>query len=423
MEVRVGTSFHSSIVELHCISILSLYFTGMNTDHENIARQLQAPERSFFLFGARGTGKSTWLKQVLPDALRLDLLDSELRLELTAHPGRLEALIGKRNPGAWIVLDEVQKIPPLLDEVHRLLEDEKWRFGLCGSSARKLKRGGGDLLAGRALTLQMEPFSSRELGSRFDLESALDWGTMPIVATENELAADLLAAYIDTYLREEIREEGAIRKLAPFLRFLEVAGMLNGQVLNVENIAREAEVPRSTVDTYFTLLLETLLGFMLPAYRPGLKVREVARPKFYWLDPGVARAAAGLLRDPLAADWRGTALETLVYHELRVWNACGNRHRPINYYQTAAGAEIDFVIETRKRQPGQPAHVVCIEVKHADKWQRKWERPMRELAAAERLAVDRMIGVYRGNRTYHFDGLDVLPVTTFLDQLHAGGVF
>lgn len=390
---------------------------------ESLERQLRLPDHSFFLFGARGTGKSTWLKQVLPEALRLDLLDTELQLELTAHPNRLEALIGKRAPGAWVILDEVQKIPPLLDEVHRLLEDRKWRFGLCGSSARKLKRGGADLLAGRALTLQMEPFSSHELGSRFELESALEWGTMPIVAARGQLCPDLLAAYVATYLREEIREEGAIRKLAPFLRFLEVAGMLNGQVLNVENIAREAGAPRTTIDTYFSLLIETLLGFMLPAYRPGLKVREAARPKFYWVDPGVARAAAGLLRDPLASDWRGTALETLVYHELRVWNSFGSRHRPIAYYQTAAGAEIDFVIETRKRQPGQPAHVVCVEVKHAERWQRKWERPMRDLAADGRLSVDRMIGVYCGTRAYHFDGLDVLPADTFFAQLHAGEVF
>lgn len=391
--------------------------------NRNLERQLCLPEHSFFLFGARGTGKSTWLKQVLPDALRLDLLDTELCLELTAHPHRLEAMIGPRAPGSWIVLDEVQKIPALLDEVHRLLEDRRWRFALCGSSARKLKRGGSDLLAGRALTVPMEPFSSFELGSRFDLEMALEWGIMPVVATKGDLAPDILAAYVDTYLREEIREEGAIRNLAPFLRFLEVAGMLNGQVLNVENIARETEVPRSTVDTYITLLVETLLGFMLPAYRPGLKVREAARPKFYWLDPGIARAAAGLLRDPLASDWRGTALETMIFHELRVWNVCGSRHRSIAYYQTAAGAEIDFVIETRKRQPGQPAHVVCIEIKHAEKWQRKWERPMRSLATDGRLLVDRMIGVYRGNRSYHFEGLDVLPVETFLKQLHEGKVF
>jgi predicted AAA+ superfamily ATPase len=198
---------------------------------------------------------------------------------------------------------------------------------------------------------------------------------------------------------------------------------MNGQAVNAENIGCEAQVPRTTVDGYFELLGDTLLGFTLPSYRPGLKVREVARPKFYWIDPGVARACAGLLRDPPAADWRGTALETLIFHELRVWNLTTNRHRSLNYYRTAAGAEIDFVVETRKRQPGEPPHLVCIEVKHAERWQRKWERPMRDMAGDGRVVIDRMIGVYRGSRRYHFGDLDVLPVEEFLVELYGGRVF
>ena len=149
----------------------------------------------------------------------------------------------------------------------------------------------------------------------------------------------------------------------------------------------------------------------------------MARPKFFWLDPGVARACAGLLRDPLAADWRGAALETLIFHELRVWNAVANRHRPLAYYRTAAGVEIDFVIETRKRQPGSKARVVCIEVKHAEQWQRKWERPMRDLAADDRIETGRLIGVYRGDRRYHYGDVEVLPVEEFLHELHEGLIF
>lgn len=393
------------------------------TRPEIIPRLLQVPERSFFLFGARATGKSTWLCQALPRAFRLDLLDTSLQLELTAHPHRLEALVHKVEAGDWIILDEVQKVPQLLDEVHRLMELKAWRFALCGSSARKLKRGGADLLAGRAITLNMEPFSAAELQDGFDLESAVDWGTMPVVAGEESQAAEILSAYVNTYLQEEIRAEGAVRNLAPFVRFLAVAGMVNGQIVNAENIAREAEVPRPTVDGYFSLLLDTLLGFRLPSYRPRLKVREVARPKFYWLDPGIARAAAGLLRDPLGPEWRGAALETLIYHELRVWNTVGSRFRPLAYYRTAAGAEVDFIIETRKRQAAHGPHIVCVEVKHAERWDRRWERAMRDLARDGRIAVERMIGVYRGSRAYHFDGVDVLPVTEFLRQLHRGEVF
>jgi len=391
----------------------------MNT--ERVERLLRAPEVSFFLFGARGTGKSTWLRTVLSGTTYLDLLDTSLQLELTAAPHRLEAIIGETTPGQWIVLDEIQKVPALLSEVHRLMEDRGWTFALCGSSARKLKRSGADLLAGRAITINMEPFSSVELGDQFSLARALDWGLLPVVHARPGMEAETLSAYVDTYLREEIKEEGAVRNFPPFARFLTVAGMLNGQPLNAENIAREAQVPRSTVDGYFELLHDTLLGFPLPAYRPGLKVREAARPKFYWLDPGVARACAGLLHDPLAADWRGAALETLIFHELRVRNATARR--PLTYYRTAAGAEIDFVVETRKRQPGRKAQVVCIEVKHAESWQRKWERPMRDMAADERLETKRIIGVYRGSRRYSFDGLDVLPVGNFLQELHSGLVF
>lgn len=388
-----------------------------------LSRVLTVPDHSFFLFGARGTGKSTWLRELLPDARHFDLLDTTLQLELTAEPHRLEAMVGGAAVGQWVVLDEVQKIPSLLDEVHRLIETRGWKFALCGSSARQLKRGGADLLAGRALTLTMEPFSFAELGESFDLEAAINWGLLPVVHGKGALVADILSAYVGTYLREEIKEEGAVRRFASFVRFLSVAGMLNGQVLNAQNIASEAQVPRSTVDGYFELLADTLLGFPLPAYRPGLKVREVARPKFYWLDPGIARACAGLLRDALAADWRGTALETLIYHELRVWNMASGKHRPISYYQTGSGAEIDFVIETCKRQPGTKPRVVCIEVKHATRWKRAWERAMRDMAENSEIEVVRQIGVYRGDRRYRFGEVDVLPVGEFLRELHGGGVF
>ncbi|HRZ39347.1 MAG TPA: AAA family ATPase, partial [Candidatus Paceibacterota bacterium] len=285
-----------------------------------LRRDLPCPERPFFLFGPRGTGKSTWLRQVLADSPRLDLLDAALYLELTRDPHRLETLVGPRPAGAWVVLDEIQKVPALLDEVHRLIETRRWRFALCGSSARMLRRGGANLLAGRALTLALEGFTAAELGDRFNLRAALEWGTLPFVALAASDAPDILAAYVNTYLKEEIREEGLVRQVPPFVRFLGVAGQFNGQAVNGHNIAREAAVPRTTVDAYFAILTDTLLGHFLPAWRPGAKVREAAHPKFYWFDPGVARAAAGWLRDPVDRLWLGTALETLVFHGLRVHN-------------------------------------------------------------------------------------------------------
>jgi predicted AAA+ superfamily ATPase len=393
------------------------------TRDATIPRLLRRPDRSFFLFGPRGTGKSTWLRQVLPDAFRLDLLDASLFLELSRDPHRLEALIGNRPAGAWVVLDEIQKVPALLDEVHRLMELRRWRFALCGSSARKLRRGGANFLAGRALTLSMESLSAAELGVEFDPDLALNWGLLPFVLNDSGHAADILSAYVNTYLKEELQAEGLIRNVPPFVRFLAVAGQFNGQMVNVQNISREASVARSTVDTYFAILTDTLVGHILPAWRPGLKVREAAQPKFYWFDPGVARAAAGLLRDPADRQWQGLALETLVYHELRVYNEISGKHRPVSYYRTPAGVEVDFIVETSHRRQGTSAHVIAIEVKRADRWDRSWDKALRNLADTAGVKVDRMIGVYCGSRRYEFDKVTVVPVSEFLKELFDGEVF
>ena len=389
----------------------------------HISRLLESPSRSFFLFGPRGVGKSTWLRGTLPDAAYFDLLESSLYLELSRDPGRLEAMVGNLPGDSWVVVDEIQKVPHLLDEVHRLIEGRRWRFALCGSSARKLRRGGTNLLAGRAVTRHMEAFSYGEIREAFDAKAAVQWGTLPMVWLDPENAADILDSYVSTYIKEEIREEGIVRSLPPFMRFLAVAGLLNGQLVNGQNIAREAAIPRSTVDAYFSILRDTLLGHFLRAYRPKARVREQAHPKFYWFDPGVARAAAGLLFDPLDRIWQGGALETVVYHELRVYNHTHGKNRPIRFYRTASGVEIDFVVETQKRRASSPPHVVCIEVKLAERWDRKWEQAMRSLGNADRVCVDRMIGVYTGTRAYHFDGVDVLPVGEFMKALHEGNVF
>jgi predicted AAA+ superfamily ATPase len=237
------------------------------------------------------------------------------------------------------------------------------------------------------------------------------------------MAADILSAYVNTYLKEEIQAEGLIRSVPPFVRFLAVAGQVNGQALNVQNISRDAAVARSTVDTYFSILSDTLVGHILPAWRPGLKVREAAQPKFYWFDPGVARAAAGLLREPMDRMWQGAALETVVYHELRVYNETSRKHRPISYYRTPAGVEIDFVVETALRRPNKPPEVVAIEVKRSERWQREWAKPMLNLADTDNVKVKRMIGVYCGKRTYRFGDVSVYPVKEFIRLLAAGEFF
>jgi len=388
-----------------------------------IRRLLKCPDVSFFLFGPRGTGKSTWLRHVLPDALYLDLLDVSLFLELSRDPHRLEAMGNDLADGAWIVLDEIQKIPALLDEVHRLIESRNWRFALCGSSARKLRRGGANLLAGRAITLNMESFSAAELGKSFDLSSAFEWGLLPMVQRKLVQAPDILGAYLDTHIREEIRQEGLLRNVPPFMRFITIAGQINSQVVNMQNIARDAAVARSTVDTYFSIIVDTLLGHFLPSWRAGLKVREAAHPKFYWFDPGVARAAAGWLRDPVDRPWEGFAMETLVYHELRVYNEVSRKHRPVYYYRTPAGVEVDFIIETSRRNSSTVPHIIAIEVKRADKWNRAWEKPLISLASAGRVQAKRLIGVYTGDRSYRFGAVEVMPFEKFCELLHNGDLF
>ncbi|MBP1732822.1 MAG: hypothetical protein H6Q55_3251 [Deltaproteobacteria bacterium] len=389
----------------------------------HVQRLLKPPERSFFLFGPRGVGKSTWLRDVLPQGRYFDLLDSSLYLELSRDPSRLEAMTGSLGANTWVVLDEVQKIPDILDEVHRLIENRKWRFALCGSSARKLRRKGTNLLGGRALTRELGGFSWQELGDLFDLKFSLQWGLLPWVQLDRGSAADILSSYVNTYVKQEIKEEGIVRSLPPFLRFLGIAGQLNGQMINAQNIAREASVPRSSVDVYFSILVDTLLGHFLPAYRPNVKVREQTHPKFYWFDPGVARAAAGILFDPVDRLWQGTALETLVYHEIRVFNHVHNKNRTIYFYRTGSGSEIDFVIETQKAQVSSKPRVICIEVKLAERWDRRWEQPMRSLKEGTSIRMEKMFGVYTGKKTYHFDGVEVLPVEDFFKRLHLGDVF
>jgi predicted AAA+ superfamily ATPase len=198
---------------------------------------------------------------------------------------------------------------------------------------------------------------------------------------------------------------------------------MNGQIINLQNIARESGVARSTAETYFAILEDTLLGHFLPAWRPRLKVREAAHPKFYWFDPGVARAAAGWLRDPADRLWQGNALETLVFHEIRVYNEAARKHRPVAYYRTPAGVEVDFVIEASRRSAGETAEVIAIEVKRAEKWSREWEGPLRSLEKFRGIQLKKRIGVYTGKRSYVLDGVEILPVEEFFDALHEGRVF
>jgi predicted AAA+ superfamily ATPase len=380
-----------------------------------IARQYRLPDHSFFLFGPRGTGKTTWLKHVLPDALWFDLLRTQAVLALSRQPESFRQQVEALPRGRWVVIDEVQRMPTLLNEVHALIADRgsAYRFALSGSSARKLKRLDVNLLAGRAINRQFFPLTASELGYDLAVDRVLRFGLLPQIHTEIDHAIDVLDAYVANYVREEIQQEALVRNFASFARFLEVAALVNAQVVNVAGIARDAAVARPTVQGYFATLEDTLMGCWLPAWRKRAKVKEVASPKFYLFDPGVARALAGRLREPLDGLERGFLLETWVLHELRAAMASRNLGGSLYYWRTPAGTEVDF-IWTRG------ARAVGIEVKAATTWRREYGSALKGLIDQGVLSAG--CGVYTGSAELKDGPLRIWPVMRFLKALTAGNI-
>lgn len=298
-------------------------------------------QKSFFLFGPRGIGKTTWVKLKFPDALYLDLLKAETYNYLLANPTRIEELIPD-NFNNWIIIDEIQKIPQLLDEVHRLIETKKYKFILTGSSARKLRRSGINLLGGRALVYYMHPLTAIELGNDFNLNKYLQFGGLPeIFFTEDK--KNYLKSYIQTYLQQEISQEGISRNLGAFSRFLETASFSQGSVLNMSEVAREASVGRRMVENYFCSLEDLLLGARLPVFSKKAKRKLISHSKFYFFDVGVYQAIRplGPLDQPEFIG--GIALESLFFQNLRAINHYLNLNYNLYYYRTITGAEVDFI--------------------------------------------------------------------------------
>ena len=260
---------------------------------------MDLPDGSFFLFGPRGTGKSTWVEAALPKALRLDLLRESTFAELAGHADRLEAMADGQG-ATTIILDEVQKLPRLLDEVHRLIERRRFRFALTGSSVRKLRRSGANLLAGRARTLTMHPFTASELGARFDVKRAIRWGMLPTVWTGSSDPDGYLRGYVGTYLREEVQQEALVRNIGSFSRFLEAASFSQAAVLNVQTVAADCATNRKTVENHFDLLEDLLLAVREPVFRRRAARKLTTHPKFFFFDAGVFRALRP--RGPLDSD-------------------------------------------------------------------------------------------------------------------------
>jgi len=307
------------------------------------ARILNHPaDKSFFLFGPRGTGKTTWVKHSFPDGILIDLLDSSLHNLLLPAPQRLEDFI---PPGFdnWVIIDEIQRIPELLNEVHRLIENRRIKFVLTGSSARKLRKKGVNLLAGRAVTRSMHPLTPRELGDDFSLDHSLLYGLLPSVYIESD-PDDYLNSYVHTYLREEIQQEGLTRNLQTFARFLETASFSQGSPLNITGIARECGVNRKMAEEYFRILEDLLLASRLPVFTRRARRRMTAHPKFYLFDAGVFRAIRpkGPLDRPEEID--GPALETLIFQQLLAVNESGRMGYELYYWRTSNNQEVDFVL-------------------------------------------------------------------------------
>jgi uncharacterized protein len=371
------------------------------------SRLLQPPKgKSFFLFGPRATGKSTWVRDRLRDAVYLDLLESDVYAELLASPQRLEARVPPDFRG-WVILDEVQRVPEILHEVHRLVERKRLRFALTGSSARKLRRRGVNLLAGRALTLAMHPLSVQELGADFDLRHSLRFGQLPSVYVEEDPGA-FLGSYVRTYLREEVQQEGLTRNLGAFSRFLEAASFSQASLLNVSAVSRECHVERKVVEDYFSILEDLMLAVRLPVFTKRAKRRMVTHPKFYFFDAGVYRTLRP--RGPLDSsdDLDGAAAETLFFQELRAVNDAIGLGYNLHFWRTASGLEVDFVLYGERG-------LKAFEVKRSSRVRTEDLDALRVFL--EDYPVAEAWLAYGGTRSYVEGKIRVLPLESCLRRL------
>ena len=374
---------------------------------EFVYRFFQVPDRSCFVFGPRGTGKSTWLRERIPDALVVDLLEPPAHRSLSARPERLRELLAGSPRRETVVIDEIQRIPELLTVVHAVMEEPSPpRFILTGSSARKLRRGGVDLLGGRAVQRTLHPFMAAELPA-FDLGSAVRVGLVPLVVVASD-PAEVLAGYASLYLDQEVRAEGLTRNIGAFTRFLEAISFSHGAQLNISAIARECEVERKVVAGYVGILEDLLLAFRLPVFRKRAKRATVTHEKLYLFDAGVFRSLRpkGPFDRPEEID--GQALEGLVAQHLRAWVAYSTHDVDLFFWRTRAGTEIDFVVY------GETG-LQAFEVKNGGKVHSTDLRALR--AFREDYPEAETALLYRGRERLRIDGVWCLPVQDFLCRM------
>jgi len=372
---------------------------------ETIDRFFYPPKTSFFLFGPRGTGKSTFVHQYFKDAIYIDLLDPERVRLLSAMPERLKEIVEANRNARCLVIDEIQRVPELLTVVHSLIEAKGgWRFVLTGSSARKLKRTGVDLLGGRALLNTMHPFMAAELGERFEMDRALNHGLLPLVWA-SESPTEVLRSYAALYLREEVQMEGLVRNIGNFSRFLEAISFSHGSVLNISNVARECEVERKVVEGYVRILEDILLGWRLSVFSRRAKRALSAHPKFYLFDTGVFRSLRpqGPLDRP--EEIEGQALEGLVAQHLRAWAAYSQMKRAVFFWRTRSGLEVDFIVYG-------PDGLWAVEVKNARKIHPNDLRGLRSFK--EEYPQSKAFLLYRGKDRFVRNDILCVPCQEFL---------
>jgi predicted AAA+ superfamily ATPase len=381
-----------------------------------IPRSLKLPEpgeETFFLWGPRQTGKTTLLRARYPHAYWIDLLKSDQYRRLLGDPSLLGKRIASMDRIPFVVIDEVQKLPELLDEVHWLHENLGVRFALCGSSARKLKRGKANLLGGRALRYELRGLVSAELGEGLDLVRTVNRGFLPRIH-ESTRSSRLLESYVGDYLKEEVAAEGLVRNLPAFSEFLTVAALSDAEQVNASAIARETGVSNKTVKGYFDILVDTLQGSWLPAFRERPKRRVQVSPKFYFSDVGVVNHLARRGRIEPGSELFGKAFENWVHHELRAYDAYSHSMARLSYWRLASGIEVDFVV-------GDMA--LAIEVKASKRIRRDHLRGLRQLAVDHPGVVRRIVVCLEDEPYTTEDRVEILPWRRFARELWSGDLF
>ena len=371
-------------------------------------RFFKAPHQSYFLFGPRGTGKSTWLKLEYPEAYWIDLLDPESFRFFSAGAERLRFLLEEHPQKKIVVIDEVQKVRELLNVVHSLIEEKKgYQFVMTGSSARKLKKQGVNLLGGRALLRHMPPFFAAELGVSFNLVKHLRLGMLPIVL-DSSSPEEVLRAYAGVYLKEEVQAEGIVRNVGDFARFLEAMSFSHASVINASNIARECQIARKTVDSYLSILEDLLLSFQLSVFRRKAKRNLSTHPKFYFFDSGVYYSIRPKNLFDVESEKEGAALEGLVAQHLKGWVEAQSESHQLHFWQTSSKVEVDFIVSG-------PACFCAIEVKNGMTIHPSDFRGLETFA--EDYPDAEKILLYRGKHRYKERGVLCCPVDEFLLQI------